>query len=124
MKLIRNERRPVSQEWQRIGKRGPKRGTLAERMQKFWTYVDKNGPIPEGRPDLGSCWLWKGRRGHKADSYATFHVFELSHAAAMRELRRAEKPSDELRTDLHLYAPERCLCSECRARRQAEAGRR
>lgn len=31
------------------------RGTPAER---FWRKVDKNGPVPIYRPDLGCCWLW------------------------------------------------------------------
>lgn len=31
------------------------RGTPEER---FWAKVDKNGPVPEYRPDLGPCWLW------------------------------------------------------------------
>lgn len=35
------------------GKRGP-----AE--WRFWNHVDKHGPIPEKRPDLGPCWLWTG----------------------------------------------------------------
>lgn len=26
--------------------------------QRFWSKVDKCGPIPEHRPDLGSCWVW------------------------------------------------------------------
>lgn len=26
--------------------------------ENMWAYVDKNGPIPAHRPDLGSCWLW------------------------------------------------------------------
>jgi hypothetical protein len=26
--------------------------------ERFWLKVDKNGPIPEYRPDLGPCWLW------------------------------------------------------------------
>jgi len=29
--------------------------TLEER---FWPKVDKNGPIPPARADLGPCWLW------------------------------------------------------------------
>jgi hypothetical protein len=29
--------------------------TLEER---FWSKVDKNGTIPDYRPDLGPCWLW------------------------------------------------------------------
>lgn len=27
---------------------------------RFWSKVDKNGPIPTYRPDLGPCWLWLG----------------------------------------------------------------
>ena len=25
---------------------------------RFWTKVDRNGPIPEHRPALGRCWVW------------------------------------------------------------------
>jgi hypothetical protein len=25
---------------------------------RFWGNVDKNGPTPECRPELGPCWLW------------------------------------------------------------------
>lgn len=25
---------------------------------RFWAKVNKDGPIPENRPELGSCWLW------------------------------------------------------------------
>ena len=28
---------------------------LAER---FWEKVDKNGPVPPHRPELGQCWVW------------------------------------------------------------------
>lgn len=27
---------------------------------RFWTLVDKNGPTPSHRPELGPCWQWKG----------------------------------------------------------------
>jgi hypothetical protein len=31
--------------------------------ERFWANVDKNGPVPENRPDLGPCWIWKaGKR--------------------------------------------------------------
>lgn len=26
----------------------------------FWSWVNKDGPLPEKRPELGPCWLWKG----------------------------------------------------------------
>jgi hypothetical protein len=32
---------------------------------RFWSKVDKNGPVPEHRPDLGPCWLWKAARNPK-----------------------------------------------------------
>jgi hypothetical protein len=28
--------------------------------ERFWEKVDKNGPVPECRPDLGPCWVWTG----------------------------------------------------------------
>ena len=28
--------------------------------ERFWPKVDKNGPVPECRLDLGPCWLWTG----------------------------------------------------------------
>lgn len=27
-------------------------------VETFWSRVDKNGPVPSHRPDLGPCWLW------------------------------------------------------------------
>lgn len=38
-----------------------------EPRKNFWDNVDKNGPIPLSRPDLGPCWLWKkskNKRGY------------------------------------------------------------
>jgi hypothetical protein len=35
--------------------RRPVPPTLEER---FWAKVDKRGPVPEYRPDLGPCWIW------------------------------------------------------------------
>ena len=29
-------------------------------VAQFWPKVDFDGPIPEGRPELGPCWLWNG----------------------------------------------------------------
>lgn len=33
------------------------RKSLAER---FWAKVDRNGPVPAHRPELGPCWAWTG----------------------------------------------------------------
>lgn len=27
---------------------------------RFWSKVDRNGPTPQHRPELGPCWLWTG----------------------------------------------------------------
>lgn len=27
-------------------------------VETFWSRVDKNGPVPAHRPDLGQCWIW------------------------------------------------------------------
>lgn len=28
---------------------------------RFWSHVNKDGPIPEHRPELGPCWVWTAR---------------------------------------------------------------
>jgi DNA-binding transcriptional regulator YiaG len=28
--------------------------------QRFWEKVNKDGPIPEHKPELGNCWVWIG----------------------------------------------------------------
>lgn len=43
--------------------------TLAER---FWTKVDKNGPVSGWRPELGPCWVWT--RGKTGDGYGAFSI--------------------------------------------------
>jgi len=40
-------------------------------QQRFWSKVNKNGPIPELRPDLGPCWLWLGAL---SCGYGSFHL--------------------------------------------------
>lgn len=27
-------------------------------IDRWWSHVDRNGPVPAERPDLGPCWLW------------------------------------------------------------------
>lgn len=38
----------------------PRRTTETSVVDRFWARVDKNGPIPGYRPELGPCWLWTG----------------------------------------------------------------
>ena len=30
--------------------------------ERFWSKVNKDGPIPEWNPDLGPCWIWTAGR--------------------------------------------------------------
>lgn len=41
-------------------RRGPRQ--LAPIADRFWPKVDKSGPVPDRRPDLGPCWLWTAYR--------------------------------------------------------------
>src|SRR6185312_13183624 len=41
--------------------------------ERFWAKVDKDGPEPEHRPDLGPCWLWTtGRFSGAVGGYGQF----------------------------------------------------
>lgn len=40
--------------------------------ERFWKKVDKSGPIPAVRPDLGYCWLWTA--GHTKEGYGQFYL--------------------------------------------------
>jgi len=31
-------------------------------LKRFWSKVDKNGPIPQHKPELGPCWVWTGAK--------------------------------------------------------------
>lgn len=44
--------------------------------ERFWEKVDKNGPAPEGFPELGPCWLWTAalREGYAAFSVKHRHI--------------------------------------------------
>jgi hypothetical protein len=37
---------------------------------RFWAKVDKNGPVPAHRPELGPCWVWTGAKDK--DGYGSF----------------------------------------------------
>lgn len=39
--------------------------SLQSPEERFWAKVDKNGPVPLARPDLGPCWVWTGGKHEK-----------------------------------------------------------
>lgn len=50
-----------------------KRRALAAR---FWEKVNRRGPVPDGRPDLGPCWLWTAAVDH--NGYGKFFVEKIN----------------------------------------------
>lgn len=40
--------------------------------ERFWSKVDRNGPIPDYAPHLGPCWIWTG--GKAGDGYGQIFV--------------------------------------------------
>ncbi len=45
----------------------------ADRVRaRFWSKVDRTGPAPMARPDLGGCWIWTGAT--VKGGYGTFRV--------------------------------------------------
>lgn len=62
--------------WQETGDPGGPSSLriIGDDNARFWSYVDKDGPTPEHRPDLGPCWEWTG--AHNGDGYPSFRVGE------------------------------------------------
>lgn len=58
-------------------------------IERFWSLVDKAGPVPEYRRDLGPCWLWMGavspeRYGRYSDNLYSHRVaWELHYGLAV-----------------------------------------
>jgi hypothetical protein len=44
--------------------------SLYARETRFWSNVNKSGPIPTSRPDLGPCWIWTA--GRTSEGYGQF----------------------------------------------------
>jgi len=49
-------------------------------QDKFWSHVNKDGPIPERCPDLGPCWLWTG----SFNKYGYGQIFTVNERIASR----------------------------------------
>jgi hypothetical protein len=45
--------------------------------ERFWKKVDKIGPVPTHRPDLGRCWLWTGST-RSTPPYGQFRVGSMT----------------------------------------------
>lgn len=75
--------------------------------ERFWAKVDKDGPVPEHRPNLGPCWLWTAAT---LWGYGIFTIAKHQPAKAHRvayELEIGPVP-DGLTLD-HLCRVRRCV---------------
>jgi hypothetical protein len=48
--------------------------------ERFWLHVNKFGPLPDGRPDLGPCWLRTAGR-MSSNGYSNFVAAGKQHVA-------------------------------------------
>src|ERR1035437_6155952 len=67
--------------------------------ERFWAKVDRNGPVPAHRPELGPCWVWEA--GHERHGYGRVGwgaAAMLAHRWAYREAHGSipELPLDHL----------------------------
>ena len=69
-------------ERKRLGKPmdAPMRPYIRDRETSYWSKVDKDGPIPERRPDLGPCWIWTGSI-NPVTGYGQFHRSDVHEPA-------------------------------------------
>jgi hypothetical protein len=57
-------------------------------IERFWSKVDKDGPVPSHMPHLGQCWIWNGTLAHTG--YGRFKVpgehpsFAMAHRFAFK----------------------------------------
>jgi HNH endonuclease len=81
--------------------------------ERFWSFVNKNGPLPQNRPELGPCWIWKGyinKESHYGYFYARSHGHRALGLRAHRlawELLRGKIPRGYV-TD-HLCRVKKCV---------------
>ena len=72
--------------------------------ERYWAKVDKDGPIPDQRPDLGKCWLWMG--AIQRLGYGSFYLKGTTTILAHHFI--VGKPMEGLEWD-HLCRIRRCV---------------
>ena len=75
--------------------------------ERFFSFVNKMGPIARNRPDLGRCWVWKG--GTDPAGYGIFWADGTSHRAHGWSYRTFVGPVPEDR-ELDHFACDRAGC--------------
>jgi hypothetical protein len=83
---------------------------LDERLaRRFWTKVNKNGPVPPHRPELGPCWVWtkaKDKKGYGYFSVGAAAVRKTFCAHRVAMALSGEVPADDLEVCHHCDNPQ------------------
>ncbi len=77
---------PPTNQPRRIQRRRTNEQSFVPAEQNFTAKINKGGPIPAHKPDLGPCWLWNGSR-HNSKGYGRVTVNRrryLAHRYAFR----------------------------------------
>jgi HNH endonuclease len=74
--------------------------------ERFWEKVDKNGPVPAHRPELGPCWVWLGCIG---DGYGHIGWNGKNRGAHIISYMLAHGPIEAGNCVLHACDNRRCV---------------
>jgi hypothetical protein len=58
------------------------RGLVVDKDERFWSRVNRDGPAPAYKPELGPCWLWTGTRSHGYGRFGLGQESLLAHRIA------------------------------------------
>lgn len=76
--------------------------------ERFFSFVNKMGPIAHNRPDLGRCWIWRG--GKDPGGYGIFWADGTSHRAHVWSFKTFAAPvPDGLELDHFACDREDCV---------------
>ncbi|ARX81580.1 HNH endonuclease [Streptomyces alboflavus] len=74
--------------------------------ERFWEKVNRNGPLPICRPELGSCWIWEGQL--QRNGYGVFTIRTKSYRAHRFAYSLTAELVDGLQID-HLCRTRACV---------------
>lgn len=62
-----------------------------ETVEQFWGKIDKSGPVPAHRPELGPCWVWTADRLNRYGVFSLDSKLYYAHRASW-EIRNGAIP--------------------------------
>jgi hypothetical protein len=83
-------------------------GPEPEWAARFWAKVNKDGPIPAHRPDLGPCWIWTASL-HKRSGYGQFRLNGRTRKAYQVSYELGKEPLQEGTEPDHLCRVRACV---------------